>query len=83
MSEEILKRETLEKIFDQLDLLTAPPERVFFNTKQLCEFLGLSKKTIQKYRDQNLLGYSQLGSVILYRLSDVIKMFEKHFIKPR
>ena len=37
----------------------------------VCEKLGISKRTLQTYRDRGLLPYSQINHKIYYRTEDV------------
>ena len=37
----------------------------------MCEKLGISKRTLQTYRDRGLLPYSQINHKIYYRTEDV------------
>lgn len=41
-------------------------------------YLGLSRMTLQRYRDNGLLEYSKVGSNIFYRRSDIIGLLEKN-----
>jgi hypothetical protein len=42
------------------------------------ELMGISGKTAQSWRDKGIIGYSQIGSKIYYRLSDIRELLEKH-----
>ena len=37
----------------------------------MCEKLGISKRTLQTYRDRGLLPYSQINHKIYYQTEDV------------
>jgi excisionase family DNA binding protein len=39
--------------------------------KEACKFLGLSKSTIQKYRKDGTLSFSQHGNKIYFKLEDI------------
>ena len=44
--------------------------------RSFCEYLGISKRTAQNYRDTGVIPFSQIGSKIYYRWSDVVTMIE-------
>ena len=49
-----------------------PPEKMNgMDGADVCEKLGISKRTLQTYRDRGLLPYSQINHKIYYRTEDV------------
>ena len=49
-----------------------PPEKMnWMDGADVCEKLGISKRTLQTYRDRGLLSYSQINHKIYYRTEDV------------
>lgn len=49
-----------------------PPERmIWLDNANVCEKLGVSKRTLQTYRDRGLLAYSQINHKMYYKLEDV------------
>lgn len=49
-----------------------PPEKMnWMDGADVCEKLGISKRTLQTYRDRGLLPYSQINHKIYYRTEDV------------
>lgn len=42
-----------------------------YTNAELMDLLGVSTKTVKKWRDAGLLGYSQVGEVYLYSKADV------------
>lgn len=57
-------------------------ERYLTNT-ELGKLLHLSPRTLQDYRDTGLIGYIQISGKILYRESDILKLLEQNYVKPR
>lgn len=55
---------------------------VWLNTKQVAYLLGVTARTIQNYRDQGMIPYSQIGRVIRYRAEDVQEFLMAHYVKP-
>lgn len=54
-----------------------PPERMnWLDNADVCEKLGVSKRTLQSYRDRGLLAFSQINHKIYYRLEDVEAFME-------
>jgi len=65
--------------------LTKPKEKLASNDQWLdnedvCKLLRVTKRTLQNYRDNFVLPYSQIGKKILYKASDVQKVLEKNYI---
>lgn len=61
------------------------------NTKQLsenwldiqetCQLLKISKRTLQAYRDNGILPYSQIGGKIYFRANDIEEHLNRHYNK--
>jgi len=65
--------------------LTLPKDKIAFGDKWLdnedvCKLLRVTKRTLQNYRDNFVLPYSQIGKKILYKASDVQKLLEKNYV---
>ena len=62
-----------------------------FNTKQLseiwldiqeaCQLLKISKRTLQSYRDNGILPFSQIGGKIYFRANDIEEHLNRHYNK--
>ena len=66
-------------------LLTKLPKseagpKEWMTNKEVMAFLGLSKTTLQRYRNDGLLPYSKVGANIFYRYQDVIAFLEEHHV---
>lgn len=49
-----------------------PADRmIWLDNADVCEKLGVSKRTLQTYRDQGLLAHSKINHKMYYRLEDV------------
>ena len=44
---------------------------VWLDSQEVCLLLGFSKRTLQYYRSSGRLAYSQIGSKIYYKSSDI------------
>lgn len=43
----------------------------WFDNDDVCSLLQISKRTLQSYRDNGILPYSQIGHKCYYRVSDI------------
>jgi excisionase family DNA binding protein len=50
---------------------------------EVTHLLGISKRTLQNYRDLRILPFSQAGRKIYYKASDIDAYLEAHYIKSR
>lgn len=80
----ITTNEDFQSVIDRLEILTEEvtqlsprPEHIVLTNKEFCERLDISQKTAQKWRDDGIIRYSQIGRCIYYRLSDVLDMLER------
>lgn len=54
----------------------------FMTDRELSERLSVSRRTLNEWRTEEIIGYLRLGGKVLYRESDVLKLIEKNFHKP-
>lgn len=85
MSHIIIDTETLNQILEKLDIIeekinqgTSEPEDYYWDNEQLSKYLGISLRTLQTYRDQGVIKYSQYGAKIWYKYKDVQAFIEEH-----
>jgi phage-related minor tail protein len=52
----------------------------WLDNEDVCKVLRVTKRTLQNYRDNFVLPYSQIGKKILYKASDVQLILEKNYI---
>lgn len=79
-------REPLELIQKRLNKMLAllearqhsTPDQVFFDNQEFIQVMNISKRTAQAWRDTGMIAFSQVGSKMYYRLSDILKMLEKY-----
>lgn len=64
------------------DILKKKPEELFqlhwVESTKIPPLLGISRRTWQSWRDKRIIPYSQFGSKIYVRLSDINAHLEKH-----
>ena len=76
---EIMKK--MEDIQRQLKAKEKEPKDIWIDNDELAKMLKVTKRTIQNYRDNGIISFSQIGSKLYYRLSDVEDMLMKHHNK--
>ena len=52
------------------------------NTKETCELMHISMRTLQNYRDKRLIKFTQVGRKITYRMPDVLQFMDDCGIQP-
>ena len=61
-----------------------PPGKMnWVDGADVCEKLGISKRTLQGYRTQRLIPYISLPGKTLYRQSDLLRMLEENYVDMR
>lgn len=58
-----------------------PLEERWLDNQEVCQTLLISKRTLQTYRDNGTLAFSQIGSKIYYKSSDIEVHLKKHYVK--
>ncbi|MDZ7743710.1 MAG: helix-turn-helix domain-containing protein [Bacteroidota bacterium] len=53
--------------------------KAWVNNEEASGILKVSKRTLQNYRDKGILGFSQIGNQIYYRLEDIEKLLSNHY----
>jgi len=51
----------------------------FLTSKEVCERLYISPRTLQDYRDKGIIPYTQFAGNILYKASDLERMLEDNY----
>lgn len=49
----------------------------WLDNEDVCEILGVEKRTLQSYRDKKILPYSQIRHKIYYKPEDIVRVLEK------
>jgi excisionase family DNA binding protein len=82
--------ELMLRILDKVEKIEAKLEGQFVKTEttqeclnidQTCLRLGVSKRTLQKYRDNGLITFSQIRGKIYFRKQDLEEFMERHRVK--
>ena len=51
----------------------------FLTSKEVCERLYISPRTLQDYRDRRIISYTQFAGKILYKASDLARILEENY----
>lgn len=57
------------------------PENIWVDNYDVCTFLKISSKTLQRMRDANLISYSRIRGKIFYRVSELQRLLEDKVIR--
>ncbi|MBP6610146.1 MAG: helix-turn-helix domain-containing protein [Paludibacter sp.] len=68
----------LTELISQLEKNNIPDSIQVLENAQLKKHLNVSFKTLQTWRDNGTISYSQIGSKIYYRISDIQELLVKH-----
>mgnify|MGYP001584970912 FL=1 len=52
---------------------------IYLSGEDVCKLLHISKRTLQQYRDDNILPYIQIGGKIIYKESDILTILEQNY----
>lgn len=86
MSAVILTAEQYRDLVNRLDILSnkleekqKSPTDTFLDNQEFLQLMNISKRTCQSWRDEGKISFSQIGSKIYYRMSDVQKLLDKNY----
>jgi hypothetical protein len=69
---------------DQIDLrvqnLAKGPPKTFIDNTEFLKLMKISTRTAQKWRDEKVIAFSQIGSKLYYRYTDIEKLLLQHII---
>lgn len=77
--QDLLKR--LDVIQSEVSNKQKSPADTFIDNQEFIQIMNVSKRTAQSWRDEGIISFSQIGSKIYYRMSDVQSLLDKHY-KP-
>lgn len=77
---------TLDKIEERLEKISSKLEEIkdhsnvktWLSNSEACNFLDVTPRTMQKYRDEGILSFSKIGAKIYYKISDLEKHLEEN-----
>ena len=69
----------LETLNKKLEEKQKSPKDIFLDNQEFLQLMNISKRTAQTWRDSGVISYSQIGSKIYYRMSDVQKLLNENY----
>ena len=82
----VIEKDDFEKLINEISGLkevvegsTKPQQKEWLSEDEAMEILNVSKSTIQKFRKEGLLQWSQYKNLISYKYSDLMDFFEVHY----
>ena len=82
----ILSSQQYTDLVNRLDILNKKleekqksPKETFLDNQEFIQLMNISKRTAQTWRDEGIVSFSQIGSKIYYRMSDVQKLLDKNY----
>ena len=82
----ILSTQQYKELVNRLDTLNKKleenqksPTDTFLDNQEYLQLMNISKRTAQTWRDEGIVSFSQIGSKIYYRMSDVQKLLDKNY----
>jgi excisionase family DNA binding protein len=85
-----IMQEFYRKLAEKMDLIDKklddrknlnPLSEVWLDIQEACQLLKISKRTLQSYRDNGILPFSQIGGKIYFRASDIESHLNRHYVK--
>ena len=73
--DDLVKR--MDEILSTLSQKMGEPEEDFLDNLEFQKLMKISKRTCQEWRSQGIISFSQVGSKIYYRRSDIQKLLDK------
>lgn len=71
----------LDQLNKQLEEKQKKPQDTFLDNQEFLQLMNISKRTAQTWRDEGVISFSQIGSKIYYRMSDVQKLLDNNYRK--
>ena len=56
---------------------------IYLSGEDMCKLLHISKRTLQQYRDDDILPYIQIGGKIIYKESDILTILERNYVSAK
>ena len=67
----------IETLATKVAYLNERREKRLKDWLEVCEILGVEKRTLQSYRDKKILPYSQIRHKIYYKPEDIVRVLEQ------
>ena len=71
----------LDELQNLLNNQSGISKKGFMDNEEFLEFMGISKRTAQSWRDDGKISFSQVGNKIYYKAVDVDKLLAENYNK--
>jgi len=76
----ISKIKTMETVVEMLKDSNLSCNGKWLNGDQVTKMLGVSRRTLQNYRDNGILPYSTVGGKFYYGIKDIEDLMQKNYV---
>lgn len=85
-----IEKQAFQQIIEKLDAIDSkfqshadknPLKEQWLDIQDTCHLLKISKRTLQSYRDKQILPFSQIGGKIYFRAIDIEEHLKRHYNK--
>ncbi len=74
-------KELLSQLTEKLSEKFLKPENVIFDNADVLKILKVSRRTLQQWRTDGVIGFSQVGSKLYYTQKDISEFIQRHYQK--
>ena len=60
-----------------------PLSEKWLDNQEVIQLLNVSKRTLQMYRDENMIAFSQVGNKMYYKTTDVEQFLKNNYNKAK
>ncbi|RAV28787.1 helix-turn-helix domain-containing protein [Sinomicrobium soli] len=53
---------------------------IYLSGEDVCKLLHISRRTLQQYRDDQILPYIQIGGKIIFKQTDLLRILEQNYV---
>jgi uncharacterized protein YqgQ len=82
-TEMISKIKTMETEVESMKEANLSCNEKWINGEAVMKKLGISKRSLQNYRDDGILPYSAVGGKFYYNLHDIEKLMDKNYVSAQ
>ncbi len=80
----IIPKDQYEKLLARieqihLNVVKLAPNHTFVDNNEFVEIMKISKRTASAWRDEKRIAFSQVGSKVYYKVSDIEKLLQSNY----
>lgn len=68
----------IEEIKTSLDQKLEVQKKIFMDNNEFITLMKISARTAQKWRDEGIIAFSQIGNKIYYKMADVHSLLDRN-----